>query len=393
MTADLDVPLHDPDFYRGDPYPAYARLRAEAPVYRCEPGGFWALSKHEDALAVSKDPLTFCSGKGILIDDLKRHVTGDESVIYLDPPEHNRHRKLVSGWFHPRTVKSFEQVVVERAQRVLDAVEPGQVVDASEAIAVPLPILVIADMLGVPSEDQQQFRRWSDLIISGGSEEASAETMQGMADLFEYFRVIVDQRRAHLGHDLVSTLVEAELDGESLSEDEILSFCMTLLVAGNETTRNLIGNGMLALAEHPDQWQRLRDDPSLVPSAVEELLRWVSPVMHFGRTATRKTEIRGQVIEEGDFVVMLYGSANRDEDVFGPTADQLDVGRDPNPHLAFGFAEHFCLGAGLARLEARVLLEELVRRYARLEVAGEVDRRRSNLMRGIHHLPMRLTPA
>jgi cytochrome P450 len=168
---------------------------------------------------------------------------------------------------------------------------------------------------------------------------------------------------------------------------------MTLLVAGNETTRNLIGNGMLALAEHPDQWQRLRDDPSLVPLAVEELLRWVSPVMHFGRTATRKTEIRGQVIEEGDFVVMLYGSANRDEDVFGPTADRLDVGREPNPHLAFGFAEHFCLGAGLARLEARVLFEELVRRYSRLEMAGAVERRRSNLMRGLHHLPMVLTPA
>lgn len=389
----VDVPLHDPDFYLGDPYPTFARLRAEAPVYRCEAGGFWALSKHEDVLAVSKDPLTFCSGRGILIDDLRRHVPGDESVVYLDPPEHNQHRKLVNRRFHPRPVAALEPRVRELAVAALDALPFGEAVNVAEELAVPVPILVIAELLGIPGEDRQQFRVWSDFVISGGSEEQTPETLQGMADLYSYFERVVAERRRSPGDDLISSLLDAEVDGRQLTEQEILNFCVTLLVAGNETTRNLIAGSVVALAEHPDEWRRLREAPAMAATAVEELLRWVTPVMHFGRTATRDTVVRGQPIAEGEFVVMLYGSANRDEEVFGPTADRLDLGRDPNPHLAFGFAEHFCLGAGLARLEARIVLEELTARVGSIELAGPVVRRRSNLMRGIAELPAVLTAA
>lgn len=386
------VPIHDPDFWTGDFWPDLAWLRAESPVHRVETpaGPVWAISRHADVLAISRDPATWRSGRGVLIDDLRRPVAGDESVIYLDPPDHARHRKLVSGWFRPSTVRAFEDRVRELAAGLLDGVPAGEVFDANEDLAIPLPIRVIADMLGVPAADQQRFREWSDQVIAdGSSQEVGEDLSEAVVSLYVYFGEFLAARKEAPGDDLLSSLVEAELDGERLSDHEMLAFCMTLLVAGNETTRNLLANGLATLAEHPEQWKRLVADPGLVPSAVEELLRWVTPVVHFGRTATRDVEIAGQPIAEGEMVVMLYPSANRDESVFGPTATTLDIGRDPNPHMAFGFGEHFCLGAQLARLEARIFFEELLARFSGLSLTGPVRRRRGNLMRGLDALPMR----
>jgi len=227
----------------------------------------------------------------------------------------------------------------------------------------------------------------SDAMMDAATE-MSQESLIRAAELFGYFMEHLAERRAKPGEDLLSRLVLAEVDGEQLTDAELLGFCMSLLVAGNETTRNLLSGGVLALADHPDQWELLRRDAALIPPAVEELLRWVTPIMTFARTATRDVEVGGTPIKEGDYLLMLYASANRDEAVFGPTAGEVDITRKPNPHLSFGFGEHFCLGAGLARLEARVLLEQMTARYPSVERAGAVERMPSTLVNGIHHLPL-----
>jgi cytochrome P450 len=381
-------PLSDPAFYADDPHPAYARLRATDPVHWHDDGDFWALSRHADIVAVSRDPVTFCSSRGVLMEDRKRGVMGADSILFLDPPRHQQLRNLVTKGFHPRQVSALEPRIGELTDQLLDAIEPGQTVDWVETVAVQLPILVIADMLGIPHRDIDQFRIWSDALIEVASNPESPKMMMA-AELFAYFdAVIAERREGESGTDTISVLIDAEVDGEQLSHHELLGFCMTLLVAGNETTRNLLSGGALALAERPDSWRQLRDDASVIPSAVEELLRWVTPIMTFARTATRDTEVGGVAVKEGDYLLMLYASGNRDEAVFGPTAGDVDVTRRPNPHLAFGFGEHFCLGAGLARLEARVLLERATARFGSVECAGAVERMPSTLVNGIEHLPL-----
>jgi cytochrome P450 len=381
-------PLSDPAFYAADPHATYERLRAEDPVHWHTEGEFWALSRHADVVAVSRDPATFCSSKGVLMEDRKRGVMGADSILFLDPPRHQQLRNLVARGFHPRQVNALEPRVRALADRLLDRIEPGQEVDWVEAMAVHLPIQVIADMLGIPHSDIEQFRVWSDALIEVASDPTSPK-VEVAAELFTYFDAVIAQRRdGERGTDTISVLVDAEVDGETLSHHELLGFCMTLLVAGNETTRNLISGGALALADHPGAWDQLRSDRTLIPTAVEELLRWVTPIMTFARTATRDTEVGGQPIREGDYLLMLYASANRDEAVFGPTAGEVDITRRPNPHLAFGFGEHFCLGAGLARLEARVLLEQATARFGSVERAGAVQRMPSTLVNGIEHLPL-----
>jgi cytochrome P450 len=250
-------------------------------------------------------------------------------------------------------------------------------------------MLVIAEMLGIPVEDRDRFKVWSDAMIDAATE-PKEETYQLAFELWEYFEKIIEQRRVEPADDLVSVIAHAEVDDIPLNNAELNGFCMTLLVAGNETTRNLITGGLEALARHPDQMQRLVEDRSLIPSAVEEMLRWVTPVMNFARTATRDVEVRGETIGEGQMVFMLYGAANRDPEVFGPSADTFDVGRQPNPHVAFGFGEHFCMGASLARLEARVLFDELLQRFSTVELAGDPERLRSSLMRSLVRLPVTL---
>jgi cytochrome P450 len=383
--------LNDPDFYLDDVDEAYRRLRAEAPVYRCAAAGFWALSKYADVDAVSRNPQLFCSSQGVVVNDPMRDGTmtvAPPSIIYMDPPAHVRYRRLVSKAFTPRMVKTLEPAVRDIARRTVEAIVPGTPVDFVEEVAVPLPMLVIADMLGVPTRDRAQFKHWSDEIVAGADQGVQA-TMGVMQELFGYFMEVLSARRSTLEQDLISALAFAEVDGERLSDEEILMFCMTLLVAGNETTRNLISGGALALMRFPDERRRLVAEPELLPRAIDEMLRWVTPVKTFARTASRDTVIRGQPIAAGDYLVLLYASANRDEEVWGPAAERFDVARMPGPgHLAFGIGQHSCLGANLALLESRALFEALLARFPDFELAGDVTRVRSTIMNGIAQMPV-----
>jgi len=380
--------LDDPDFYLADPHAAFRWMRERAPVYRCERARLWAISKHADVMRVSRNPEIFCSARGILINDGLRGETPMEvppSIIYMDPPQHNRYRKLVSRAFTPGMVAGLEGRTRAIARESLDAIRSGETHDFVETVAVPLPMLVIAEMLGVAAEDRGTFKRWSDAIIAAADTGTSPESMQHVGELFAYFYAKLGERRGRL----LSALAAAEVDGERLADEELLMFCMTLLVAGNETTRNLISGGAKALMEFPDQRRALVENPDRLPGAVEEMLRWVTPIRSFARTATRDTEIRGQRIAAGDYVLLLYASGNRDEEVFGPTADVFDVARPAEPmHVAFGFGEHFCLGASLARLEARVLFEELLGRFPDFSLAGEIVPLRSTLMNGLVRMPV-----
>jgi cytochrome P450 len=382
------VRLDDPRFYADNPEAAFAQLRASDPVHWYDGGRFWALTKHEDVLAVSRDPQTFKSGAGTLLQDRTRQVTADQSILFMDPPEHARYRKIVSTEFTPRKVAALEARIRELTGELLDNLDPSAEVDLVDAVTAPVPMLVIAELLGVPAADRDRFRVWSDAMMDAATEMSQDALMQA-AELYGYFNEHLAARREQPGADLLSRLVMAEVDGERLTEWELLGFCMTLLVAGNETTRNLLSGAFITLDEHRDQRAIALDDPA---RTVEEMLRWVTPIMLFARTATRDTKLKDRTISEGDFVVMLYASANRDEDVFGPTAGTVDVTRDPNPHLAFGFGEHFCLGAGLARLEARVVLEELLTRFPSYAITGEPDRVPSTLLRSVAKLPGVLAP-
>ena len=388
----MRFPLDDPDFYLDDPHAAFRRMRQHAPVYRCEEARLWAISKHADIMHVSRNPETFCSARGILIQDGlrgERPMVTPPSIIYMDPPQHNRYRKLVSRAFTPGMVAGLEGRIRAIAQESLDAIRSGETHDFVDAVAVPLPMLVIADMLGVAAEDRQAFKRWSDAIIAAADTGASPESMGHVGELFAYFYGKLAERRERPQNDLLSSLAVAEVDGDRLADEELLMFCMTLLVAGNETTRNLISGGAKALLEFPDERRALVQHPDRLSGAVEEMLRWVTPIRSFARTATRETEIRGQGIAAGDYVLLLYASGNRDEEVFGSTADVFDVARPADPmHAAFGFGEHFCLGASLARLETRVLFEELLDRFPDFSLAGEIVPLRSTLMNGVVRMPV-----
>jgi cytochrome P450 len=314
-----------------------------------------------------------------------------QSILEMDPPEHIRHRRLVTSAFTPRYLQRLEDRIREITTETLDACDPGVEVDGVEQIAVPLPMLVIAEMIGVPGSDQATFRRWSDSIIEAGGGGMTDEAVQDLTDLYVYFATSLEEHRAEPRDDLIDLLLDAEIDGERLDEGEILMFLMTLLVAGNETTRNLISGGLLALAEHPEQRAWLAADPERIPNAVEELLRWVTPTRSFVRYVGEDARVGDTAVAEGDFVVMFYGSGNRDEEVFGDTADCFDVAReDAHRHLAFGFGEHLCLGAHLARLEAKVMFEELLRRWPDWQVAGDPVRYESTLINGLLHLPLQL---
>jgi len=385
----MTINLTDPAFYV-DPHDEYRRLRDEAPVWWDETARVWAVSRHADVMAVSRDPQTFCNGKGVLLTDRERGVAAGQSVLYLDPPEHQQHRKLVNPGFHPHRLVELEPRVRELARQIVDGLPEGEPFDFVEDVAVPLPLLVIADLLGIPGDDRDSFQKWSDLLIEAATE-FTEENMSAALELFQYFGAVIEERRGQPGTDMISVLINGEVDGERLTEAELLGFCMTLLVAGNETTRNLLSGGTRALAEHPDQLAALVADLDHLPAAVDELLRWVTPVMTFARTATRDAVIGDQAVAEGDYVLLLYASANRDERAFGDTAGALDLRRSPNPHVGFGFGEHFCLGAGLARMEARVLFDELLRRFPGIELAGEADRLPSVLMNGLQRLPVVLS--
>jgi cytochrome P450 len=382
-------PLHDPQFHAGDPFPAFRRLRVEAPVYWHPTPGFWVLTRHEDVVAASRDPATFCSSRGILLSDIERPVMPRQSIIYIDPPEHAKYRKLVQPAFSPGRLRALEEHITVTVRDLIGGIDADQTIEFVDAFAARLPLLVIAEMLGVPGADRVRFKRWSDAIIEAGTQ-PSAENMAQSVELLEYFGGVIAERRERPGDDLISVLVHSEIDGERLEEFDLLMFCMTLLVAGNETTRNLLSHGALALASYPEQQALLARDPALMPRAVEEMLRWGSPVSSFMRMATRDTELRGTRIREGDRLLLLYAAANRDETVFGADAEEFRVLRDAAGHVAFGFGEHFCLGAQLARMEARIAFAQLLERYERWDLAGAVERLPSLFMRGIVQLPLSL---
>ncbi|MBV9350070.1 MAG: cytochrome P450 [Mycobacterium sp.] len=387
----IKFPLHSPDFYAGDPYPAYKELRATSPVCWNDVTNFWALLKYEDIRYVSSNPATFSSTNGISIPDpAMPNPVQEGSLIFTDPPRHRQLRKLINSGFTRRRVAVLGPKIRDIVRRLLDEVEPGSVHEFAEEIAAPLPTRMIAELIGAPPEDWEQFRTWSDAATGTADPEIELEPFVAIGQLYEYFQKLIAARRNEPRDDLLSVLAAAEIDGVRLTDEDLLNFTFLLLVAGNETTRNLIALGTLALIAHPDQCRRLVDDPALIPGAVEEMLRWNSPVVHMARTATTDVEIRGQPIRRGDVVVMLYGSANRDEDIFGGDSEEFKVTRHPNPHIAFGCGEHSCVGSQLARLEACVLFDELLRRCPRLELVGEVDRMRATMVPGVKRMPVRL---
>lgn len=386
-THPLTASLSDEAFYAGDPFPTYARLRAEAPVAWDASGGWWAVSTHPEVLTMSKDPATFCSAKGILTFEIGVEYASPPTMMHTDPPEHTRYRKLVQPGFTPGLMRALEGSVRARSLEVVEGLVAGQVVDIVPALA-PFPVLVIADLLGVPAPDIDRFVLWSDAAIPDATDLSLDQRMALLAEMNDYLLGAAKAARGAGGGgsprpDLISVLADVELDGEVLSDEELVMFLNQLLVAGNETSRSMISGGLWALATHPEQWDRLVAEPALAGSTVEEWLRWTTPVVAFMRTATRDAELRGTAISAGDPLLMLYASANRDEAVFGPTAGQFDIGRSPNPHVAFGFGPHFCIGAALARMEGRVLIEELLARFTTLEPAGEVDRSPSAIISGL----------
>jgi cytochrome P450 len=387
--------LLDPWLYaEGDPFALYSELRREAPVCWVDRdgGGFWAVATHPEVSSIGADPQGFCSSKGILTDEIGTSYDDPPTMMHTDPPRHTRYRRLVQPGFKPSMVRQMEAGVTAKARALIDTIERGEPVDVVQALSIPFPLQVICELLGVDGSQWPRFFEWSEAVIPGESERTETERAELQAEMWGYLVGVAEERRAAPAEDLVSVLAmvgSAEgAEADRLSEAELAMFLIQLLVAGNETTRNLLSAGLAALAEHPDQWASLRADAGLIPNAVEELLRWTTPVISFMRTATADCTVRGQAVSGGDPVLLLYASANRDEEVFGADADQLRVDRHPNPHVSFGFGPHFCLGAALARLEGRVVLSELVTRFASLVPAGPVERTASPVIAGVRHAPL-----
>jgi cytochrome P450 len=408
-----DVSLENDDFAERVPHETFALLRREAPVWWYDwplGQGYWCVTKHADVVAVSRDTKTFTSGQGANLEDLdEEQRIARQSMLETDPPRHTRLRGLVRPPFTPRAIKAYELVLRELTAAVLDRALPLREFDFIEEVAKQLPIRVLTRLLGAPDEDTDRLIDWGDRMIGNTDPELadvlhdSPESEQyrmlpfrspAALELFEYVHRLAAERRRAPAEDLVSKLVHAEIDGESLSERELDTMFLLLVVAGNETTRQAIAHGMLALAEHRDQWRRLNEDPELLWTAgADEILRWSSPVLHFRRTATRDVELGGQTIRAGDKVVVWYISANFDEQVF---ADPLrfDVGRKPNPHVTFGGGgPHYCLGAYLARLEVQVMFDALLPRLADIELTGRPERMRTNFTNALKRMPVRVTVA
>lgn len=325
--------------------------------------------------------------------------TGELRVlINMDPPEHREHRNLASPWFKPRTIRRMEERVAEVCRELLDglAKDGGEgECDFVDAVATPAPLKMIAEMLGVPEADEPVLLRLTNELFGAQDPEFqrpgsdTQQTFMAMAaEIFGYFAGQFEARKRAPGDDLLSVMTQGRIHGEPVSVVDAVSFCFIIATAGHETTRNAISGGLLALMQHPGEWKRLREQRGLLDNAVEEILRWTSPVVHFARTATADYELRGQRIAEDDTVAMFYPSANRDEDVFA-NPDAFRVDRAPNPHLAFGFGEHFCLGTQLARLELRILFGQLLDRLDEAELTGVPERLRANLVGGVKHLPIR----
>ncbi|HVT42350.1 MAG TPA: cytochrome P450 [Acidimicrobiales bacterium] len=382
-------------FVRDDYYEVLARWRATDPVHECGPG-FWAVSRYEDIRDLSRDPAHFCSGQGALVNDPIRgsgNPMGAPSILHMDPPEHADFRRLVNRRFTPRALAALAPSIRATAATLLDGVDAREEIDFVATLAAPFPLTVIAELLGIEEADRADFRRWSDAAIES-PDRPPTETMHALGELSGFIVEHIRTKRERPGEDLVSLLVGSEVSGSPLSKEELFMFLLTLLVAGNETTRTLLSGSALALHQHPDQRAALVADPELIPGGVEECLRWVTPVHAFCRTATEDATVSGTNVSAGDYLCMLYASANRDERIFGADAAVFDVRRPVNPvHLAFGFGEHVCLGASLARAEARIFTEELLARFPDYVVTGAAERVHSTTVAGIRTLPVVLRPS
>jgi cytochrome P450 family 142 subfamily A polypeptide 1 len=391
MTKELD--LLDGRWYAGQPFADWAWMREHAPAYWDAKNEVWALTRHHDVLAVEKDPALFSSYRAP-----RPHGDHLPMMISMDAPEHSRRRQLVSRGFTPRRVREHEQTILRICTGIIDRVAAKGECDFVWDIAAPLPLLLIADMLGFPPEAYDDLLRWSDDLIRGTTVDPPPEVAHAGMEAMLAFRefqigVIADRRSKPPQDDLVSILCYADIDGERLDDESIIQESLLILIGGDETSRHVMTDGMLALLENPDQLAILRDDPSKIEIGVEELLRWVSPVKNMARTVTREIEMHGQTIRAGDQVMLMYPAANRDPAVFDDP-DRLDVQRNPNPHLAFGFGPHFCMGASLARLELKVMFSELLRRLPDIHLAGDpLPRRSSNFISGPEAMPVAFTPA
>ena len=394
----------DPGF-RADPYALYARMRAEDPVHQA-PFGRWVLSRYADCVAILRDPrassdLTNSAAYQQAIEK-RGGIAPDAPLLkmrpflILDPPDHTRLRGLVSKAFTPKVVEGLRPRIQELVDELLDAVAEQGSMEVIEDFAYPLPVTVICELLGVPPEDHGTFKEWSRHLARGQdppevlSPEVVKRSVDAMTLFMDYFGGLIKEHRKRPRSDLLSALIEAEDAGDKLTEDELLSTCVFLLAAGHETTVNLIGNGTLALLRHPDQLSKLRDDPSLAGSAVEELLRYDAPVQFAMRTAREEIELAGLTIPKGAQITLLLGAANRDPEQF-PHPDRLDITRADNHHIAFGFGIHFCLGAPLARVEGEIAFRTLVRRFRGLELQTERPEYNENIvLRGLASLPVGL---
>ena len=389
------IRLMDGRWYQGVPLDDYAWMRENAPVYFDEASGVWGVSRHADIMQMSKTPSLFCSGKS------SRPEEGSwiPSMINFDDPQHKRRRNLVNRGFTPRRVDDHEQSIRTLCRELVDAVCERGSCEFVREIAAPLPMAIIGDMLGVQPEDRDQLLEWSDdLVTASGNTDPVAQEKSAKAAIawMAYAQdVIRDRRSKPLQEDLISILCHSEIDGEKLEDEEIIQESLLILVGGDETTRHVIVEGMEALVRNPDQRQRLIEDPSRIPLAVEEMLRWVSPIKNMNRTATQDTEYAGQKIREGDRLLLLYHAGNRDGEAF-EDPDAFRVERDPNNHVAFGgYGTHFCLGASLARLELRIMFEEILARLPDLEIVpgAELPVRCNNFIVGIEQMPVTFTPS
>jgi cytochrome P450 len=385
----------DPDFV-ADPYPTYHRLRVEEPVHH-SPLGFWVLTRYEDVVASLRDPR-------LIKEPIASFVAArfgaplpamGLSMLDRDPPDHTRLRSLVSKAFTPKVIEGLRPRIQQIVDGLLADAEAKGSMDLIEEFAYPIPVNVICEMLGVPVEDHEQFKGWSldiarglDLIMMGPDSELGQRSVAARHGLAEYFHGLIALRRVAPRADLLSALIAAEEAGDKLSENELLATCILILIAGHETTVNLIGNGTLALLRHPDQLRRLRENPALIGTAVEELLRYDGPVQRTARIPSEDLVIAGQKIPAGDMVMPFIGAADRDPAQF-PEPDRLDITRAENRHIAFGLGIHFCLGAPLARVEGQIAINTLVRRFPKLALATDTPQFRQSLtLRGLQSLPV-----
>jgi cytochrome P450 family 142 subfamily A polypeptide 1 len=384
-----DIDLLSGAFWGSNPHDAFTWMRANAPVYW--DGRAWGITRHADVKAISVDPGTFSSAKGIRAD-----ADAIPMMIDMDDPEHFRRRKLVNKGFTPRRVREREEEVRQVCNEIIDAVAEKGACDFVWDIAAPLPLIMIGNDLGVAPEDRSQLLAWSDAMLTAltGDPDSMGPAAEAFVGYTEYAAGVIADRRANPQDDLMSVLCHAEVDGDRLDHDSLVHESLLILIGGDETTRHVISGGAWQVLHNRSQWDALRADPSLLETGIEEMLRWVTPIKNMNRTATRDVEFGGQQIHEGDNVLLLYPSANRDESVFDDPFS-FDLARTPNDHVAFGApGTHFCLGNRLARLELQVMFEQLVARLPDLELVNEAEPsyRAANFVSGYESMPVRFTP-